>query len=77
MKSRFLIVSIILIVSGLIMFVMSPYIIELEHMFDESNDRPLPQNLALVNAFSVFVAMPILLVGGASFVVIWWKMDVS
>lgn len=60
MKTRLLKIGAILIVSGLIMSVTSANIAEMYHA---SDDAYLPQNLAVINTFSVFVGVPVLLVG--------------
>ncbi|MCV0400080.1 MAG: hypothetical protein K5785_08815 [Nitrosarchaeum sp.] len=68
MKTRLLVMGIVLIVSGLIVFGTAISIIELERANMEPNEmRPIP-NLALYNMSAVLVGIPTSLVG-ISFVI--------
>lgn len=65
MKNRLLKISVILIVSGLAVFVFSASIIELAHFISNSDDVFLPQNMAWLNTISIFIGIPMFLVGMA------------
>jgi hypothetical protein len=68
MKTRLLVIGIVLIVSGLIVFGTAVSIIELERANMEPNEmRPVP-NLAFYNMSAVLVGIPTSLVG-MSFVI--------
>lgn len=68
MKTRLLIIGIVLIVSGLIIFGTTVSIVELERANMEPNEMRSIPNLALYNMSAVLVGIPTSLVG-VSFVI--------
>ncbi|MCE2615001.1 MAG: hypothetical protein LVO36_03765 [Nitrosopumilus sp. (ex Thoosa mismalolli)] len=71
MSTKLLKIGIAMLALGLIVFLISAFIIELEHEASRSSNLIITENVVFVNMLGIFIGIPLILIGTSITIVIF------